>query len=90
MTRYCRGSCQPPEIPAFRWYPVARTRPLAGLSGWVNGGGFPTRTVGAKRFLNGNEPGWFGNQRMGTDPVRHENMGENLWKNVYPPAGSGG
>ena len=26
------------------------TRPLAGLSGWVNGGGFPTRTVGADRI----------------------------------------
>ena len=55
-------------------------------------GGFypPLQLAGAKRFLNGNEPGWFGNQRMGTDPVRHENIGENLWKNVYPPAGSGG
>ena len=58
---------------------------------WASGGFYPPlQLVGAKRFLNGNEPGWFGNQRMGTDPVRHENIGENLWKNVYPPAGSGG
>ena len=102
MTRYCRGGYQPPVIPDFRKHPDERIRPYSlggeaaaiqrtALSRQVSGGFYPPlQLVGAKRFLNGNEPGWFGNQRMGTDPVRHKNIGENLWKNVYLPAGSGG